>query len=205
MRVLQVSPCGTLLSFCPPFRFHRRMDRRFLFLLSSARKGGNAQLLAEAAAQRIPVDRQDWIDLSDPPLPPFSDLRPGFALPDGPVARVIQAMRGASDIVMVAPIYWYALPAPAKLLLDHWSGWIDAPETGFTDWVRGKRVWLITTRGDPEPTVADLPEAMLRRSAEWLGMVWGGAVHGIGDAPGDVLQDRAAMTAAARLLAAPPA
>lgn len=176
------------------------MDPQFLFLLSSARKGGNAHRLAQAAAAPIPAERQRWIDLSDPALPPFSDLRPGFALPDGPVAQVMAAMQQASDIVMVAPVYWYALPAPAKLLLDHWSGWIDAPETGFVDWVRGKRVWLITARGDPDPTVADLPEAMLRRSAEWLGMVWGGALHGVGDAPGDILQDGAAMAAADRFL-----
>lgn len=200
-----MSPRGTLLSFAPLPRFHCGMERRFLFLLSSARKDGNAQILAQAAAQPIPADRQVWIDLCDPPLPPFADLRPGFALPDGPVARVMQAMRAATDIVMVAPVYWYALPAPAKLLLDHWSGWIDAPETGFTDWARGKRVWLITARGDPDPTVADLPEAMLRRSAEWLGMVWGGALHGIGDAPGDVRQDTAAMAAAAGFLVAAPA
>lgn len=180
------------------------MARRFLFLLSSARKGGNAERLAKAAAAPIATDMQVWIDLSDPALPPYTDLRPGFALPDGPVARVMQAMQEATDIVMVAPIYWYALPAPAKLLLDHWSGWIDAPETGFATWIRGKRIWLITARADPDPTVTDLPEAMLRRSAEWLGMVWGGALHGIGDAPGDVAQDKAAMAAAAGFLASPP-
>lgn len=172
------------------------MDRRFLFLLSSARPGGNALLLAQAAAEGVSAAAQVWIDLTDPPLPPYADLRPGFALPDGPVAQVMDAMRGASDIVMVAPVYWYALPAPAKLLMDHWSGWIDARGTGFTDWVKGKRMWLVTARGDPDPTVADLPEAMLRRSAEWLGMHWGGALHGIGDAPGEVLADTAAMAAA---------
>ncbi|PLL13074.1 flavodoxin [Tabrizicola sp. TH137] len=176
------------------------MDRRFLFLLSSARKGGNALALAQAAAAPIPAAAQVWIDLCDPPLPAFTDLRPGFALPHGPVAQIHAAMREASDIVMVAPIYWYALPAPAKLLLDHWSGWLDAPETGFADWVKGKRMHLVTARADPDPTVPDLAEAMLRRSAEWLGMVWGGALHGIGDAPGEVSGDRAAMTAARRFL-----
>ena len=29
--------------------------------------------------------------------------------------------------------------------------------------------------------------ALLQRSAAWLGMEWGGALHGIGDAAGDVL------------------
>lgn len=176
------------------------MERRFLFLLSSARRGGNAEALARVAAAALGDVPQRWIDLTDPPLPPFADLRPGFARIEGPVAELMAAMRSATDIVMVAPIYWYALPAPAKLALDHWSGWLDSPETGFADWARGKRVHLITSRADPDPTVPDLTEAMLRRSVEWLGMVWGGALHGIGDAPGEVLSDRDAMARAAHFL-----
>lgn len=176
------------------------MDRRFLFLLSLARRGGNAEALARHAAADLPPDCQHWIDLGDPALPPFHDLRPAFASPEGPVGHVMAAMRTASDVVFVAPVYWYALPAPAKLLLDHWSGWLDAPETGFADWAKGLTIHLITTRADPDPTVPDLPEAMLKRATLWLGMRWGGALHGIADAPGEIAQDRAAMTAAAGFL-----
>lgn len=190
------------LPTAPPARHLAAMTRQFLFLTSSARPEGNALRLARAAAAPL-TDAVRWIDLTDPPLPPFRDLRPGFAPPEGPVATVMQAMRAASDIVFVAPIYWYALPAPAKLLLDHWSGWIDAPETGFSDWAKGKRVHLITARADPDPTVADLPEAMLKRSILWLGMDWGGALHGIGDAPGEIERDSAALTAASRFLLRP--
>lgn len=173
------------------------MTRRFLFLLSSARPNGNALQLARVAAQAIAPDRQVWLDLTDPPLPPFSDRRPDFALPTGPVAEVMVAMQAATDVVFVAPVYWYALPAPAKLLLDHWSGWLDATEgTGFADWAKGLTVHLVTTRGDPDPTVADLPEAMLRRSVEWLGMRWGRALHAVADAPGEVMGDAAAIRAA---------
>ena len=178
------------------------MMRHVLFLSCSARPEGNAVRLARAAAAPL-TDPVRWIDLTDPPLPPFQDLRPSFARPEGPVATVMQAMRAATDIVFVAPIYWYALPAPAKLLLDHWSGWIDAAETGFTDWAKGKRVYLITARADPDPTVADLPEAMLKRSILWLGMEWGGALHGIGDAPGEIAQDAQALRTARDFLLRP--
>ena len=174
------------------------MSRRFLFLLSSSRPDGNTLALARAAAAKLPAGGQLWLDLCDPPLPPFRDLRPGHSAASGRLAEVMGAMRNATDIVFVAPVYWYALPAPAKLLLDHWSGWLDDPATGFPDWVKGLTVHLVTTRADPDPTVAELPEAMLRRSVEWLGMRWGGALHGVGDAPGDVLADQAAMAAAAR-------
>lgn len=172
------------------------MDRRYLFLLSSARPDGNALLLARLAALALPEEAQHWMDLTEPPLPPFDDRRPGYALPKGRVAEVMAAMRAATDVVFVAPVYWYALPAPAKLLMDHWSGWLDATETGFAVWAKGVTVHLITTRGDPDPTVADLPEAMLRRSVEWLGMRWGKALHAVADAPGDVMGDAAAIRAA---------
>ena len=175
------------------------MQRHVLFLLSSARPNGNALRLARRAATSLPASAQTWIDLTDPPLPPFVDLRPGFALPRGPVLHILQAMQAATDIVFVAPVYWYALPAPAKLLLDHWSGWLDATETGFADWAQAKTVHLITARGDPDPSVADLPEAMLKRSILWLGMRWGAAVHGIADAPGEIDRDSDALLQAEQM------
>lgn len=180
--------------------------RRFLFLSSSARPDGNTVTLARLAAAQIAADAQVWIDLTTPSLPPFCDLRPaGTPPPDGALSRIWTATGWATEIVFVAPVYWYALPAPAKLLLDHWSGWLDTPGLDFTNIIKTKRLWLITTRADPDPTVADLPEAALRRSGDWLGMVWGGAVHGIGDARGEVRMDAAACTAAARLFAQAPA
>jgi multimeric flavodoxin WrbA len=177
--------------------------RQLLFLCSSARPRGNARLLAERAALALPAGvRQDWIDLTALPLPAFHDIRPAGQPPSAALVPIWQAMLPASDIVLVAPIYWYALPAPAKLLLDHWSGWLDAPGMAFADTMRGKRLWLITARADPDPTVAAPVEAMLHRSATWLGMVWGGALHGIGDRVGDILADAEALSHADRFFTA---
>ncbi|MCU0901769.1 MAG: NAD(P)H-dependent oxidoreductase [Cypionkella sp.] len=164
--------------------------RRFVFLLSSARPGGNSAQLAQRAALGLEAPAT-WLDLAQLDLPAFADPRPGAApgLPTGDLARVTQTLLAASDICFVAPVYWYALPAPAKLLLDHWSGFLDQPQMGFAGAMRGKGVWLVTTRADPDPTVPHLPEAMLRRSVDWLGMRWRGALHGIADAPGEITQD----------------
>jgi len=173
--------------------------RHVLFLTSSARPKGNAATLAQVAAAGLPEGcGQQWIDLAALALPPFHDLRPAGQPPEGALQTVWQAMVAATDLVFVAPVYWYALPAPAKMLLDHWSGWLDVPGLGFADRMRGKTLWLITARADPDPTVPAPLEAMLRRSGQWLGLHWAGALHGIGDAPGEVLQDTEAMARARR-------
>nr|WP_232622652.1 NAD(P)H-dependent oxidoreductase [Pseudorhodobacter sp. MZDSW-24AT] len=169
--------------------------RSFLFLLSSARKGGNTELLARHAADTLTC-RCDWLDLGAAALPAFGDPRPEDPPPLSPLmADLVSALRQASDICFVAPIYWYSLPAPAKLFLDHWSGLLDQPDLDFPLWMRGKRIWLITARADPDPTVPALSEAQLQRTAQWLGMVWGGALHGVADAPGDIRRDAAWQSA----------
>ena len=171
--------------------------RQFLFLTSSARVGGNTETLARIAARPLPQSAQHWIDLTG--LPPYHDQRPVQPPPEGRLATLAAGIEAATDIVFVAPIYWYALPAPAKLLLDHWSGWLDVPGMGFGASLHGKHLWLITVRADADPTVAAGAEAMLRRAGAWLGMVWGGALHGIGTEPGDVLADKPALAGAKAL------
>lgn len=167
------------------------IPRHFLFLLSSARSGGNSEQLSRQAAQILTCPCT-WLDLAAMSLPPFADPRPALpSQPEGCLAHVLEKMHAATDLCFVAPVYWYSLPAPAKLLRDHWSGFLDLPELGFPLWIRTKRLWLITTRADPEPTVADMSEAILRRTADWLGMEWGGALHGVADAVGEIEHDDA--------------
>lgn len=164
------------------------MTRRILFLTSSPRPGSNSEKLARHAALGLPESTaQHWQSLNTPALPAFRDLRPGN--PGVPMARLgdlFAHLMLASDVVFVAPIYWYAFPAPLHLFLSHLSGWLDVPELHVMDKLRGKRAYLVTARADPDPTVPLQAEAALRRSVEWLGMVWGGALHGLGDAPDEL-------------------
>lgn len=165
--------------------------RRFLFLTSSPRSHGNSNALARHAASALAPTAQRWIDLNTR-LPEFTDSRPApCPYPKDDLADMLTAIEQASDIVFVAPIYWYAFPAPLHLLLSHMSNWLDHPDLGFAAQIRTKTVWLITTRADPAPDVPLAAETQLRRSFIWMGATWGGALHGVANAPKEVKADAA--------------
>lgn len=165
------------------------MTRRILVFLASARADSNSRRLAERATTGLGA-QIDWCDLANLALPAFVDQRPKVPPVSDPVlADILGRMQRADDLVFSVPIYWYALPAPAKLLLDHWSGYLDAPGTGFGTWIRDKRLWLMTCRADPAPEVARPVDHALRQTAHWLGMNWCGALHGIADLPGEIEAD----------------
>lgn len=167
--------------------------RRILFLTASPRAHSNSEMLARRAAEGLaPGTATHWQSLTTPALPAFRDLRPGHAgVPMGRLGDLFAHIMLATDIVFVAPIYWYAFPAPLHLLLSHMSGWLDVPEVKFHAGLQGKAVYLITARADPDPTVPDQAEAAMKRSATWLGMSWQGALHGVADAPGEMAQSAA--------------
>lgn len=179
--------------------------RRFLFLQSSARAEGNTLALARLAARALPpATAQNWRDLNAPALPAFHDLRHGGSygpLP-APLADLAQATLAASDIVFVAPLYWYGLPAPAKLYLDHWSHWLRAPDLGFKAAMAGKTMWLIMAHSGSTP--AEIAPAVdgLRFSANYMAMRWGGVLLTDANAPGDWQKDQAAQDQAKRFFTA---
>ena len=131
------------------------MTRRVLFVQASARPDGNAQAMARFAAGGLsPETAQDWRDLTAPALEPFHDLRhggTGYGPPVGVAKGPAMATLAASDIVMVAPLYWYRLPAPAKLYLDHWSHWMRLADLGFMAAMAGKRMWLVMSHAGSSP------------------------------------------------------
>jgi multimeric flavodoxin WrbA len=179
-------------------------ERQFLFLCGSARREGNSALLAQAAAAALPSSSKTaWLHLADLGLPPFEDQRHagGGAFP-GPAKgaeMALEATLAATDLVLVAPVYWYGLPASTKLYLDYWSGWLRVPGLHFRDRMAGKRMWAITVVSDPDPAKAEPLLTSLRWTAEYMRMQWGGEIVGFGNRPGDVSADTEAMTAAAQL------
>jgi multimeric flavodoxin WrbA len=182
---------------------------RFLFLLSSGRPGGNAEQLARRAAAALPEGTaQEWVDLSTAGLPPFLDLRHtpgGYPAPEGVLEDLYRRTVAATDVVFVAPTYWYSLPAPAKLYLDHWSGFMRAPGREFRKEMTGKGLWLVTVHsGEPHETEAvEAATHTLRLSAGYMRMHWRGALVGHGSRPGDVQKDGPALSEADRFFTAP--
>ncbi len=180
------------------------MKHRFLFLVASARREGNTETLARLAASWLPADvEQQWIHLDEFPLDRFEDIRHHaernnpWPEPRGNERQLLEATLAATDIVFVAPLYWYSLPASAKLYLDHWSAWLRSPSVHFRKQMEGKRLWAVCVQADDDPRRAELLVATLRRSAEYMDMGWGGELIGSGSKPGDIMNDRRAVEAAA--------
>ncbi|GIL39280.1 NAD(P)H-dependent oxidoreductase [Roseiterribacter gracilis] len=169
--------------------------RSFLFLLAGARRDGNSERLARRAAAALPADvQQTWLRLDEAALPPFADTRhePSggvYPPPEGDARRLLDATLAASDLVFVAPVYWYSLPAPAKLYLDHWSGWMRVPTLNFRARMASRGLWAITAVSDEDRSVAEPLLQTLRLTADYMDMVWRGAAIGYGNRPGDVLND----------------
>ncbi|MZF89364.1 NAD(P)H-dependent oxidoreductase [Streptomyces sp. SID5643] len=176
------------------------MTRRFLFVLGSARAEGNSQLLARRAAEQLPPDvEQEWLDLTEHPVPDFEDLRhdSDHVRPtEGNVARLLDATLAATDIVIVSPLYWYSVSAQTKRYLDYWSGWLRTPGLDFKATMAGRTLWGVTALAHTQEVVADPLVGTLHNSAAYLGMRFGGVLLGNGSKPGDVLTDDAALTRA---------
>ncbi|MGI5427887.1 flavodoxin family protein [Streptomyces sp. CA-179760] len=187
------------------------MTRRFLFVLGSARAEGNSELLARRAAEQLAPDvEQQWIDLTEHPLPDFEDLRhdSDHVRPtEGDLALLLDATLAATDIVIVSPLYWYSVSAQTKRYLDYWSGWLRTPGLDFKATLAGRTLWGVTALAHREEVVADPLIGTLHNSAAYLGMRFGGVLLGNGSKPGDVLNDTEALTRAKTFFTqeAPPA
>jgi multimeric flavodoxin WrbA len=177
------------------------VDSHFLMLLASARSGGNAETLARRATAALSADvRQTWLRLAELPLPPFVDRRHvgdgAYPAPQGHGGTLLDATLAATDLVFVVPLYWYGLPASAKLFLDHWSGWMRVPHLGFKARMANKTLWAISSYSDTDPKTARPLFDTLRLTADYMNMQWGGELLGYGNQPGDVLQDADALARA---------
>ncbi|MET4660128.1 multimeric flavodoxin WrbA [Streptomyces sp. PvP037] len=176
------------------------MNRRFLFVLGSARPDGNTELLARRAAEQLPPDvEQQWIDLTAHPLPDFEDLRhdSDHVRPAGGSAGLLlDATLAATDLVIASPLYWYSVSAHTKRYLDHWSGWLRTPGLDFKATMAGRTLWGVTALAHEEAAVADPLAGTLNNSAAYMGMRFGGVLLGNGSRPGDVLKDTEALARA---------
>jgi multimeric flavodoxin WrbA len=178
-------------------------ERAFLFVVASARDDGNSERLARRAAAALPAEvSRTWLRLQELTLPPFSDLRHdpgGFPPPAGASLELANATLAATDLVFVTPVYWYSLPAAAKLYLDYWSAWMRAPELGFSARMRGRKMWaVVVDSSEPaERAYAPLVDSLVL-SAQYMEMRWMGALHGHGNRVGDALNDPATLAAADR-------
>ncbi|WP_066943244.1 flavodoxin family protein [Streptomyces lushanensis] len=181
--------------------------RSFAFMLGSPRVGGATELLARRAAEGLPAEAErSWLRLSGLHHSGVEGFGPSSAAlakdddrPDGDRHErlLLDATLEHTDIVVVSPLYWYSVSAQTKLYLDHWAAWMSHADLDFRGRMRGKTLWAVSTfaRGqadDAEPLVG-----MLRRTARYLDMRWGGALLHQARSTGELADQEVAHHAAA--------
>jgi multimeric flavodoxin WrbA len=167
---------------------------KFLFVLGSARRDGNTELLARRAAENLDAE-QRWLWLEDLPLPVYRDTRHAedkHPAPTGNEQLLLDATLDATDIVIASPLYWYTVSASTKQYLDHWTAWMYLPGVEFKPRMREKTLWGVSVLSD-EREQADPLVGTLRLTADYLNMRWGGVLLGNGSRPRDVLTDAPAL------------
>ncbi len=181
--------------------------RHFTFIVASARRDGNTEWLTRKAAEHLPAGiAQRWLHLTDLPLPPFADIRHSVGVypePQGNERVLFDATLAASDLVFAVPLYWYSVPASAKLYLDYWSGWLRVPGADFKARMAGKTLWGVCALSDEDQKQADPLIGTLAMTADYMKMAFGGVLLGYGSRPGDILADKAAIERARLFFAGP--
>lgn len=177
----------------------------FLFIVASTREPGfvgNTEWLAKQAADRLPEGtRQTWLHISHMQLQPFVDRRHttgSYPPPQDDLRTLLDATMTCTDLVLVAPVYWYSFPSPLKTYLDHWSAWMRVEGLPFKQEMAKKRMHLIITSGDREKAEPMIQSAKL--CAAFLSMPFAGVLWGKGGPPGAVQTDTIALSAAAGFL-----
>jgi multimeric flavodoxin WrbA len=177
-----------------------RENRQFTFLITSARRNGNTEILTRKAAETLPRQyEQLWLDLSDLPLAPFEDIRHSVGVYPQPMGNervLFDATLGATDLVFAVPLYWYSVPTSAKHYLDYWSAWLRVPGADFRNRMADKMLWGVCVLSEEDPARADPLIHMLANTADYLKMEFGGVLLGYGSRPGDVMADAEALSRA---------
>jgi len=175
----------------------------FLFLVASTREPGhvgNTEWLARRAAAGLPADAtQTWLHLAQLPMQPFTDQRHTagtYPWPEDGLRTLLDATMACTDLVLVAPVYWYSFPSSLKTYLDHWSAWMRVDGLPFKAEMAKKRMHLITTSGNRAKAQPMIDSTQL--CAEFLAMPFAGLLWGKGGPPDAVQSDAEAGAAADR-------
>ena len=118
-----------------------------------------------------------------------------YSFPEGDLRTYLDATMACSDLVLVAPVYWYSLPSPLKIYLDHWSGWMRVDGLPFKESMAKKRLHLVVTNGDRTKAQPMIDSVEL--CAAFLGIQFAGTLWGKGGPPQAVQSDATAVAAAA--------
>ncbi len=158
------------------------MNKKVLILSGSPRKGGNSDLLCDAFARGAQESGHavEKIRVAAQKIRPCSACyycheHGGECVHKDDMAALLQKMIDADVIVLASPVYFYAIDAQLKAVIDRTvARWLE---------VKNKEFYYIITMADEDMASADTTLACLRgyadcvNGAEEKGVIISGGVY----------------------------
>lgn len=181
------------------------MSNRILVFLGSPRKHANSTVLADqiAAGAKAAGAEVETFTLHG------MDIRPCCACEgchrpnsqgcviDDDMQALYPKLRQANALIIASPIYWFAVSAQTKLLMDRWYA-LEGPQGSA---LRGKRIAIVLTYGDSDPFTSGAINALrtFQDAFRYVGADIVGAVYGTASKEGEIAGNQALMERAYRL------
>lgn len=142
--------------------------KKTLIIVGSARSDGHSRLVAEQVAAQWEAD---LVDLNTLNIHPYTyDKRHA----DDAMAPLMEKVVQYDRIVLVTPVYWYAMSGILKTFLDRLTDGLRS-ELGWGRKLAGKELWALSCGSGPEPIEGFFTP--FRLTAAYLGMTYGGDLH----------------------------
>jgi multimeric flavodoxin WrbA len=179
---------------------HGEAAMKAIILSSSPRRDGNSAQLAAAVGQGITEagHEAEVVFASDVLRAFLGDCRTcrradgECAIEDGFRTIFLEKFLPADGFVAATPVYWYGMSAQLKTFFDRMFCYVAASHPGSAGVVagmKGKRIGLAISSEETFPTVAAAIVHQLQEYSRYTHSEFIGAVHGIGNARGDVRKD----------------
>lgn len=149
-----------------------RVQPGLLILLGSSRGDGDTAVAVQALRREL-CRPSEVVDLSTLSLRPFDYSAPRQA---DDFDAVVERMLSSPAVLFATPVYWYAMSGLMKTLFDRFSDLLsDRDPARRGRGLAGRSAFYLAVGAD-----ARLPggfETPFRRTARYLGMVWGGGAY----------------------------
>ena len=182
------------------------MSATIVAFSSTPRRRGNSDILTDhilegAAAAGASVEMVRLHDLTIRPCTACMACQKAAEDPcvlDDDMGPLIEKVRAADGLVFASPIYFFTVNAQMKTFLDRCHALFGA---GTFDTLRGKRVALAFTYGDPDPLASGVANALgvFQGAGAFLGMDLVGWVHASCSKQGEIEQNQRVLDAARQL------
>ncbi|MEI2365721.1 MULTISPECIES: flavodoxin family protein [Niallia] len=164
------------------------------------RSNGNTALLTEKVIDGVPVDN---ILLREYTILPIMDMRhtlEGFQKREDDYNSIVDRILPHDILIFSTPIYWYSMSGLMKNFIDRWSHSLrDLSYPDFKAKMATKKAYVLAVGGD-NPTIKGIPMIQqFQHIFDFMGIEFGGYILGNGNKPGDILEDKNAIFAAAQL------